>query len=265
MFTDGVITFSNSLTFTNPYGLRVPLGWENYLPPTWTFLIYNALSLVILFFITGFSSNRTERFYTILIPAFSGILWWFGWMSSYNVATHTVIWAPQLAGITFAALLGVGVYLKTANRDRYGTGGPGLTLLNVLYFVILIQTAVGLVNAGSIWNSNAAVTPQAYQYNNVDIGQQVSSYNNQGGFMGQIGAIASQLTILAVQAGQTLLMVLASIAFFAPVMLSTFPWIAGSPWAVALLFSVNVILDLIYGWFIFLIFFKPPVVDQLGV
>ena len=42
---DTNVTFSQGLTFTTPYGLRLDFGLENYMPPAWAFLCYNLLRL----------------------------------------------------------------------------------------------------------------------------------------------------------------------------------------------------------------------------
>ena len=86
------VTFSQGLTFTTKYGLRVPFGLENIMPPAWAFLIYNGISLGLLFFIGGYASLRSTRFSIFCIDAFAAIFWWFGWMSFYQPATDTVNW-----------------------------------------------------------------------------------------------------------------------------------------------------------------------------
>lgn len=265
VLADTNITFSQSLTFTTKYGLRVPFGLENIMPPAWAFLIYNGISLGLLFFIGGYASLRSTRFSIFCIDGFAAIFWWFGWMSFYQPATDTVNWWTPLSLIILAGVMGGAIYLKEANRERYGTGGTGLTLINALYYFILLQTVIGFVNVAGIWNANTAVTPSAYQYNNVDLGAQVSSNSNIGGFMGGLISTVMGLTLLGIQAGQMVLTVLQAIAGYDAILFAAFPWITLSPIAMAFVWIFRVVILLLDGWFIFLIFFKPPPLDNLGV
>ena len=120
---------------------------------------------MMLLFIGGFASQRSMRFSIMSIDLFAGIFWWFGWMSFYVPTSNTVNWWTPLSLIILAGVMGGAIYLKEANRERYGTGGTGLTLINVLYYFILLQTIIGFVNMTGIWATNSAVTPTAYQYN----------------------------------------------------------------------------------------------------
>lgn len=259
------VTFSQGLTFTTKYGLRVAFGLENIMPPAWAFLIYNGIALGLLFFIGGYASLRSTRFSIFCIDGFAAIFWWFGWMSFYQPATDTVNWWAPMELIILAGIMGGAIYLKEANRERYGTGGTGLTLINALYYFILLQTVIGFVNVSGIWHTNSAITPSAYQYNNVDLGAQVSSNSNMGGFMGGLISTVMGLGLLAIQAGQMILTVIQAIAGYDAILFAAFPWIQLSPIAMAFVWVFRVVILLLDGWFIFLIFFKPPALDQIGV
>jgi hypothetical protein len=262
---DTNVTFSNGATFTTPYGMRLSFGLENIMPPAWAFLFYNGIALALLLFVGGYASQRSVRFSIMSVDFFAGIFWWFGWMSFYVPASNTINWWTPLSLIILAGVMGGAIYLKEANRDRYGTGGTGLTLINMLYFFILLQTAIGFVNITGIWAANTAVTPTAYQYNNVDLAGQVTSNSNIGGFMGGLISTVEGLGLLAIQAAQMVLTVLQGIVGYDSILLNAFPWIAISPIGVAFIDCFRVVILLLDGWFIFLIFFKPPPLDNLGV
>lgn len=262
---DTNVSFSNGLTFTTPFGLRLPLGFESAMPPAWAFLCYNGMSLGLLFFIGGYASQRNMRFAIMSIDFFAAIFWWFGWMSFYVPASNTVNWWTPLSLIILAGIMGGAIYLKEANRERYGTGGTGLTLINMLYYFILLQTVIGFVNITGIWATNSAVTPTAYQYNNVDLAGQVTSNSNIGGFMGGLINTITGLGALAIQSGQMILIVLQGIVGYDSILINAFPWITTSTVGVAFVECFRVVILLLDGWFIFLIFFKPPPLDNLGV
>ncbi len=258
------VSFSQGFTFTNAYGLRVPLGFESVLPPNWAFFLYNAIFLGLLFFIGGFASQRGIRFSIMAVDIFAAIFWWFGWASLYQPATDTVNWQTPLSLIILAGVMGGAIYLKEANKERYGTGGTGLTLINALYFFILLQTAIGFVNMTGIWGTNSAVTPTAYQYNNVDLQAQVTSNANTGGFMGGLVSTATGLGLLAIQSGQMILTILQGIVGYDAILLNAFPWITMSTAGVAFIQCFRIVILLLDAWFIFMIFFKPPLGDSLG-
>lgn len=263
--SDTNVSFSNGLTFTTPYGFRLSFGLENIMPPSWAFLFYNGISLGLLFFIGGFASLRSTRFSIFCIDGFAAIFWWFGWLNFYIPASNSINWVTPMSLIILAGVMGGAIYLKEANRERYGTGGTGLTLINVLYFFILLQTVIGFVNVTGIWSTNTAVTPSEYQYNNVNLQQQVTVNSNLGGFMGGLISTATGLAALAIQAGQMILTVLQGICGYDSILFAAFPWITLSPVAMAFVWIFRVVILLLDAWFIFLIFFKPPPLDNLGV
>ena len=259
-----MVSFYSSLTFTMPYGLRLDFGLENIMPPAWAFLLYNGMALVLLLFVGGFASQRSMRFSIMSVDFFAAIFWWFGWMSFYNPTTNAVNWWTPLSLIILAGIMGGAIYLKEANRDRYGTGGTGLTLINFLYFIILLQTVIGFVNMTGIWTENSAITPSSYQYNNVNLDAQVTSDSNVGGFMGGLVSTVEGLGAAAIQSGQMILTVIRGIIGYDTILETAFPWISASAAGVAFIDCFRVVILLLDGWFVFLIFFKPPVIDQVG-
>jgi hypothetical protein len=265
VLADTNVTFSQGLTFTTPFGFRLSFGLENILPPAWAFLFYNGMALFALFFIGGFASLRSTRFSLFCIDAFAAIFWWFGWMNFYIAATNSVNWWTPMQLIILAGVMGGAIYLKEANRERYGTGGTGLTLINALYYIILLQTIIGFVNVTGIWNVNSAVTPTAYQYNNVDLQQQVSSNANTGGFMGGIVSTAIGFATMGYQALQMIFTVVQGICGYDSILFAAFPWITLSPSAMAFVWVFRIVILLLDGWFVFLVLFKPPPLDNLGV
>ena len=260
-----MVAFSSGVTFTNILGLRVPLGIEQVVPPGWAMLFYNMIFVGLIIFIAGFGSRVNVRYTMISIVAFSGIMWWFGWASLYIAASNTVDSIRPLNMIILASVMAGALYLKEANKEAFGSaGGAGNTLMNVLYYFILLQTAVGLVNMTGIWDDNSAVTPTAYQYNNANVEQQVTTQNNIGGFLGGVVSDTQAMANLAVQSGQMLLQILNGVAGFPGVLTSAFPWITSSPAAMAFVGAMSIIIILLDMWFVILLFTRPPAIDNLG-
>jgi hypothetical protein len=62
-----------------------------------------------------------------------------------------------------------------------------------------------------------------------------------------------------------ILTVLQGIVAYDSILLGAFPWITASAPGVVFIQCFRVIILLLDGWFIFLIFFRPPPLDNLGV
>jgi hypothetical protein len=260
-----MVEFYNSVTFTNILGLRVPLGIEQVVPPSWAMLFYNLIFVVFLIFVAGFGSRMSVRYTMMSVVGLAGIMWWFGWASLYIAATNTVDSIRPLNMIILASIMGGALYLKEANKEAFGSaGGAGNTLLNVLYYFILLQTAVGLVNMTGIWDNNSAVTPTAYQYNNANVEQQVTTQNNMGGILGELSSNTQALAQLAVQSVQFLLQIINGVAGFSGVLINAFPWMAASPAGMAFISAIGIIIILLDAWFVILLFARPPAIDNLG-
>lgn len=260
-----MVEFYSTVTFTNVLGLRVPLGIEQAVPPSWAMLFYNMIFVGTLLFVAGFGSRMSVRYTMMSVVGLAGIMWWFGWASLYVAATNTVDAIRPLNMIILASIMGGALYLKEANKEAFGSaGGAGNTLLNILYYFILLQTAVGLVNMTGIWANNAAVTPEAYQYNNANVGQQVTNQNNLGGIAGALVSDTQALSSLAVQSVQFLLQIINGVAGFSGVIVNAFPWMVASPAGMAFISAIGIIIILLDAWFVILLFTRPPAIDNLG-
>ena len=251
------LTSSNGFTASGPFNILVSFGLEYILPIDWAYLFYNFIAIALLYYAMSMASQRYARFFAIIIPLLAGMFAYFGWFNNHNSSV------PILPLIIATSLIGVGIYLKGSNKENYGSGGPGLTLINFVYFIILLQACVGLVNNSNIWNNNIAPTPDQYQ--NVDLQTQIGGLNNMGGFMGGAISTAIMLLNLGIQACMMMLSILVSIVAFSVVLVFVFPFLSSSPLALAILGVTQIVVWLLYAWFIFIIFFKPPALDQLGV
>lgn len=260
-----MVQFSSGVTFTNTLGLRVPLGIEQVVPHAWAMLFYNLIFIVLLMFIAGFGSRYNARYTLISIDAFAAIMWWFGWASFYDAASDTVNWIRPLNMIILAAILSGALYLKEANKEAFGSaGGAGSTLINVLYYFILLQTAIGLVNMTGIWDNNSAVTPTEYQYNNANVEAQVTTQNNIGGILGGVISDTQAMANLGVQSVQMLLKIINGVAGYTGVLTNAFPWITQSAPAMAFVSALGIIIILLDMWFVILLFTRPPSIDNVG-
>ena len=248
-------TASRTVTANGPSGILIPLGFENYVSSEQAFVYYNWISLACLGILAAVASVRTMRFIIILIPITAAMLAFFGWFSDHTTAGgQAALWGK----IIFLGFFGVIVYMKEQNKVSFGTGGPGLTLMNIVLFMILLQASIGLVNGFNLFpDGNMAQTPEAYQ--NVDLSVQVTGINDSGGFFGDIVAMGNALFVMGISALKGLINIVVSIVFFSAVIYSSFPFLQGNNMVILMLTAMQVVIWILYTLFIFnLVYTKSP-------
>jgi len=245
------------ITAKGPYNILVSLGLEYIVPLDWAYLIYNMIGIGLLYLAMATASQRNMRFFAIIIPILAGMLAYFGWYNNYGSTVS--VWPMIIA----TGMIGFGIYLKDTNREKWGSGGSGSTLVNFVFYIILLQSCVGLVNSSNLWQVNTAPTPTQYQ--NVDLEQQIGGINNTGGFWGNAITMVTMVGVMAIQSFMLIISILATIAAFSVVVIFCFPFLAASPFALAVLAVVQIIVWLLYLWMWFIMTYKPPAIDQIGV
>jgi hypothetical protein len=239
---------SRAVTAKGEFGILVPLGLEQVIPLSTALMFYNWIAVMLLFFIMSMASQRNVRFFAIITPMIAALFAYFGWLNSTNPAQ---VWG--IIGLT--ALVAVAIYMKDSNKEKWGSGGPGSTMLNVVFFMILLQSAVGVVNTTGIWQENTAVTPSQYQ--NVDLTAQMGGMSNTGGLLDGAIATAVQLLEMSLMVLKMIISIIVTVAAFSVTLLLTFPWMAGNVYILAALGAIQVVIWLLYAWFFFTIIYKP--------
>lgn len=244
-----VIGASRGVTCKGAYGVLVPLGLEQYMPLTTALMFYNWIAVMLLFFAAAMASQRNMRFFVIILPLLAALFSYFGWL---NDASNP---ARMAALIVATGVIAAGIYMKDTNKEKWGSGGPGLTLMNFVFIMILLQGCVGLVNTTGIWQENLSPTPSQYQ--NVDLEAQLGGISNTGGFLE--GAISTAVALL--EMGLSLLKMIVSIlitiAAFSVTLYLVYPFLYGNLIVAAIIGVVQVIVWILYAWFFFTIVFKP--------
>ena len=248
VYADGNYTASRGLTANGPYNILVSLGIETTVPDGWYQLFYNWIAILMIVFITAMASQRNARFFCILIPMVTALVTWFGWLKTDD---PTKLWGIIIG----SALLSVAIYMKDTNKEKWGSGGPGSTLINFVFFMIILQACVGLVNTTGIWEENASPTPDQYQ--NVDLQSQMGGLSNTGGFWENLQATAAILVTTGIMALKTILSIILTIAAFSVALYLIYPMLYGSVLAVAIIGVVQVVVWLLYAWLFFQLVYKP--------
>lgn len=244
-----VIGASRGVTCKGSYGVLVPLGLEQFMPLSTALMFYNWIAIMLLFFAMAMASQRNMRFFVVIVPLMAALFAYFGWLNDSSNPTR------MAALIVATGVISAGIYMKDTNKEKWGSGGPGLTLLNFVFIMILLQGCVGLVNTTGIWQENLAPTPSQYQ--NVDLETQLNGISNTGGFLE--GAISTVVALL--EMGLALLKMIISIIItivaFSVTLYLVYPFLYGNVIVVAIIGVVQVIVWLLYAWFFFTIVFKP--------
>lgn len=196
---------------------------------------YNWISMGFLFLIGAMSSKRMTRFFSLLIPIFAIIFVWFGWLNSPNpISTYSVI--------AMCGILGAVTYMKGSLRENFGGGGPGSLLINIVFYMLILQACVGLVNATGVWvhqspsGMNVSLNsvsetglPNSQMYiTNSNLTTSIPSVTNSGGWMQGIVDMITITGQLAVSTLVLLVKVLLSIVAFSLTINTIFPWITAA-------------------------------------
>jgi hypothetical protein len=249
---------SASRSVTMKGGIRlIDLGIDTLVPAATANMYYTFISICLLFLVAALSSSRNTRFFAILLPAMGAMFVWFDWLGGSNPSQTWGI-------ITLCAIFGVGFYMKDSLRERFGSGGSGSLLINLMIFLILFQTVIGMINITGVWGTdNTIPTPKDYQYQNVDLSANVTSTTSSGGLLADIVSAGTLLGNLMVSGLRMFLQLLMSIVAFSWVIAIAYPWMVHMPdgsmnkMGIAALGVIQVGIWLIYTKFIFDMFYKP--------
>lgn len=260
------LTAAGSLVMAGPTGIMVSLGIETIAGMTLAaaYMYYNYISAAIMFLIAATAGARSESRMIILLSIIGGICFWFGWI-------HVTNQGAFLAFLIICGLLGVFSYMNDVNHEKYGIGGPGSKLLNIVFFIILFQVAVGMVNNFALFPAgNPQPTPDACQagyqcdsYGNIQLSASVADVKSSGGLFESAVSLLNTLPQLAVGILQMFVTVCTSILLFSVVLNASIepivPGISTNVAYVAFLGLMQVGIWAIYLYTIFQWYFKPPV------
>lgn len=244
---------SRAVTGKGPEGVLVVLGFTSAgVPAATATAYYNWISMGILYLIAAVAGSRDTRFFAILIPVFAGLLYFMGW---FNAASGFDI----IGMVIFLGVLGVAYYMKDSVREKFGTGGPGATIINITFYIIILSAVVGLVNTSNLWGMGGMQMSQAVNnsYTNVDLSTQVTQITGGGGILESLISDVMILTTMAFSGLRAFLSIMLSIGLFSLTITQIFPFITTSPMAMALLVVFQIAIWLLYAKFIMDMFYKP--------
>ena len=263
-----VVTYSGAIGITangaTPF--LFSLGFESIpgITAVQYFWLYNIVALFGISVVGALSSERNTRFFAILVPLMAAMFFFFGWINIVDQNGLYIVGgnAQEFSMIIGCFILGVMIYMKDSLREKWGIGGPGSTVLNIVMFIAIFSAVVGLVNnpgiglfAGAIDqnNGNVANTPQEWQ-NATVTNQQITSLSNTGGLLQTLISDGVLLLTLSIGALVTLIWMMLSILCVTAVLVATFPILLTSPLAMGILVVMQVgfyllVIKLIYDVF----------------
>jgi hypothetical protein len=219
------------------------------MPEATALLYYRWIAYLIMFVLITMASTRTTRFFVVIVPMVGALLWYFGWLNDPSNPASP----PMLIGAT--GLIGAGIYIKDTNKEKYGSGGPGVTLMNFTLFMILLSACGGIITASDVWGPGNIVVSSQYQ--NVDLSEQLNGISDTSGFTSSV--VSTGLAM--VELGSSMLKIVATmmltIVSFEATLLIIFPWLLGNPMALAVITVVQIIVWALYAWTWFTWSWKP--------
>lgn len=233
------VTAGMTVTCKGPYDILISLAIENFLPIAQARVFYNWISVFVIFLVAAMASQRTTRFFGILIPAAAVLLVYFGWFTIPG--TSNALWGI----IVVSVVLAVAMYMKGSLHERFGIAGPGSVMFNIVFYILILQAVVGFVNSTAIWDTNAAPSAST-EYTNIDLQTEIAGINENVGIIDTLASTANILTELAVGCLQMFVSMGVALVAFSVVLAVIYPWIPASPYGAGLLVLIQLGIYIIY-------------------
>jgi hypothetical protein len=178
-------------------GVLIPLGFDSYVSADTAIYLYNLISIALIMFIAGFSSQKSEAAFCVITPLMAGMFIFFGWFRTTNPAEQSGLIVLTI----ICGLLGIFIYMNEQNRVNYGSGGPGSKLINVALMLALFTASFTLVSDFNILPDGNPMPPAGTcvagmpcdAYSNIDFTTTSAQFQNNGGLGGDIISSATGL------------------------------------------------------------------------
>lgn len=246
-------------------GYLIDLGIQNIpgVTATQAAFYYNIISIALVMWLAWVADEPSSAQFCIIGVGISAFCAWVKWFTTPNNP------GGEWGLIIMCAVLAVILYMTEKKRMQFGINGAGDPLINILVFILLMQSSIGLINGTGIFTEPGATiaTPQecasgSVTYENCAINgnlmlTNIKTTSGTENILGQSFNILSTV----VSMGWNLLVLIVnlsvSVAFFAAVIYQTYPWIMGSPQAVILVGLLQVGIWVIYILALYRYVWKP--------
>ena len=244
-------------------GYLIDLGLENVpgVTATQAKFYYNIISFALVIWLAWVADEPSSAQFCVIGVGIAAFCAYVRWFTTPNPV-------GQWGLIVMCALLAVVLYMTEKKRFLYGDNGAGDPLINIVVFLLLLQSTIGLINGAGIFSAGTTVsTPSdcangSVTYENCAINgnMQLSSIQTNSGtenILGQTFNILSTVVTMGWNLLVLIVQLLISVACFSLVLYQTYPWIASSPQAILLVGLLQVSIWLIYMFALFRYVWKP--------
>jgi hypothetical protein len=222
---------------------------------------YNIISFALIIWIAWVADEPSSAQFCVIAVGIAAFTAWAKWFTTPNPV-------GQWGLIIMCALIAVILYMTEKKRFLYGINGAGDPLINILVFILLMQSTIGLINGAGIFEAGATVaTPSecangSVTYENCAINGNLMLTNIQttSGTDNILGQFFDPLLTIVTMGWNLLVLIvqlLVSVACFSVVLLQTYPWIKDSAEAMLFVGLLQVGIWLIYMLVLFRYVFKP--------
>jgi len=264
--TDYFLNAAGSVMMNGPTGILISLGIEYVVGMTlaMAYMYYNYISVAIIFFIAAMAGARSESRFLIILPLLTAMFFSIGWIHTTNQMGFLV-----LLSIVFA--LGIFSYMNDVNHEKYGVGGPGAKIFNIVLYIIILQVALGFASGVSylaVGDTISQPIPNACtvgykcdSFGNIQLSQSMDIVSDSGGLMGSVTSLLNTFGMLAISLLKFVVTMIGSVLLFSVIANSIanglVPGIASNGIWIAFLAMMQVGIWIVYLLAIFTWYFKP--------
>jgi hypothetical protein len=174
-------------------------------------LVLELIALSFLFLLASIWSEDNVRYGYVLVPLMAAFFWWAGFLP----------FAYLTSVVPLLIIMGIVTYMRSQLKYKWGVfGGGGGLLYKVVFFLIMVQLAIGYVNGLQIFIGDVAPTQTnewtTYNLSSADQQFGESSYN-----MTAIDAVSNGLQ-LTWSMFRVLWSMISAVFFIYPLLVSTF-------------------------------------------
>jgi hypothetical protein len=252
-----------SATLLGAGGYLIDLGIEN-VPGVTTAqaaFYYNIISFALVIWLAWVADEPSSAQFCVIGVGIAAFCAYAKWFTTPNPGGE---WGL----VVMCALLSVLLYMTEKIRFLYGINGAGDPLVQIVVFLLILQSTIGLINGAGIFSVGTTVANPSecangsVTYTNCAINGnvQLSNLQTNSGTDNIIGQAFNYITTIVTMGFNMLVLViqlLISVACFSFVLYQTYPWIIDSPQAILLVGLLQVGIWFIYILALFRFIWKP--------
>jgi hypothetical protein len=113
-------------------------------------VLLELIALCFLFLLSSIWSEENARFGYILVPLMAAFFWWAGFLPFAYLTTV----------IPLMVFMGIIAFMRSQLKYKWGVfGTSGGILYKLVFYLIMIQMAIGYINGIGLFGNNFAATP----------------------------------------------------------------------------------------------------------